>query len=50
MLLSFMDAYSGYNRISMFGSDKMKTTFMIEQPNYQYNVMPFGLKNVGVTY
>lgn len=50
MLLSFMDAYSGYNRIPVFGSDKMKTTFMIEQPNYQYNVMPFGLKNVGITY
>lgn len=34
----------------MFEPDGMKTTFMIEQANYQYKVMLFGLKNVGVTY
>lgn len=34
----------------MFIADWVKTVFMIEQANCQYNVMPFGLKNAGVTY
>ncbi|GAU22742.1 hypothetical protein TSUD_138660 [Trifolium subterraneum] len=49
-LLSFMDAYSGYNQIKMAEIDKKKTAFMTETGNYYYNVMPFGLKNVGATY
>ncbi|GAU51226.1 hypothetical protein TSUD_136230 [Trifolium subterraneum] len=49
-LLSFMDAYSGYNQIKMAGIDKKKTAFMTETGNYYYNVMPFGLKNAGATY
>ncbi|WJX56033.1 hypothetical protein P8452_41732 [Trifolium repens] len=49
-LLSFMDAYSGYNQIKMADIDKKKTTFMTESGNYYYNVMPFGLKNAGATY
>src|SRR3954467_15420540 len=49
-LLSFMDAYSGYNQIPMARSDKQCTAFMTESGNYYYNVMPFGLKNVGSTY
>ncbi|GAU50523.1 hypothetical protein TSUD_177730 [Trifolium subterraneum] len=49
-LLSFMDAYSGYNQIKMAEIDKKKTTFMTETGNYYYNVMPFGLKNAGATY
>jgi hypothetical protein len=49
-LLSFMDAYSGYNQIPMAEEDKMKTTFMTESGNYYYNVMPFGLRNAGATY
>lgn len=27
-----------------------KLTFMIKQANYKYKVMPFVMKNVGVTY
>ncbi|GAU40689.1 hypothetical protein TSUD_88350 [Trifolium subterraneum] len=49
-LLSFMDAYSGYNQIKMAEIDKNKTAFMTETGNYYYNVMPFGLKNAGATY
>ncbi|GAU48076.1 hypothetical protein TSUD_81360 [Trifolium subterraneum] len=49
-LLSFMDAYSGYNQIKMAEIDKKKTTFMTETGNYYYNVMPFGLNNAGATY
>ncbi|PNX93533.1 hypothetical protein L195_g016687 [Trifolium pratense] len=49
-LLSFMDAYSGYNQIKMVEIDKKKTTFMTESSNYYYNVMSFGLKNACATY
>ena len=34
----------------MAKSDKKYTAFMTESGNYYYNVMPFGLKNVGATY
>jgi hypothetical protein len=49
-LLSFMDAYSGYNQIPMAEEDKKKTAFMTESGNYYYTVMPFGLRNAGATY
>ncbi|GAU41698.1 hypothetical protein TSUD_94190 [Trifolium subterraneum] len=49
-LLSFLDAYSGYNQIPMAVADRTKTAFMTESGNYYYNVMPFGLKNAGATY
>jgi len=49
-LLSFMDAYSGYNQIPMAEEDKQKTTFMTESGKYYFNVMPFGLRNAGATY
>ncbi|XP_061362992.1 uncharacterized protein LOC133306646, partial [Gastrolobium bilobum] len=49
-LLSFIDAYSGYNQIPMYPADQEKTTFIAEKANYCYNVMPFGLKNSGATY
>ena len=49
-LLSFMDAFSGYNQISMDPDDQEKTSFFIGQGTYCYRVMPFGLKNVGATY
>lgn len=34
----------------MHASDVTKTTFITERANYCYEVMPFGLKNVGATY
>ena len=49
-LLSFMDAFSGYNQISMDPGDQEKTSFVIAQGTYCYRVMSFGLKNVGAMY
>jgi len=49
-LLSFLDAYSGYNQIKMHSLDGDKTTFMGGTSNYCYRMMPFGLKNAGATY
>ena len=49
-LLSFMDAFSGYNQISMDPNDQEKTSFVTGQGTYYYQVMPFGLKNAGATY
>ena len=49
-LLSFMDAFSGYNQISMDPSDQEKTSFVTGQGTYFYRVMPFKLKNAGATY
>ena len=49
-LLNFMDAFSGYNRISMDPDDQEKTSFVTAQGTYCYRVMPFGLKNAGATY
>ena len=49
-LLSFMDAFSGYNQISMDPDDQEKTPFVTAQGTYCYRVMPFELKNAGATY
>ena len=49
-LLSFMDAFSGYNQIKMEEVDQEKTSFITSQGLFYYKVMPFGLKNAGVTY
>ncbi|KAK0605493.1 hypothetical protein LWI29_027475 [Acer saccharum] len=49
-LLSFMDAYSGYNQIRMNKADEEKTSFTTNQGLYCYKVIPFGLKNAGATY
>ena len=40
-LLSFIDAFSGYNQISMDPNDQEKTSFVIGQGTYCYQVMPF---------
>ncbi|KAI5343814.1 hypothetical protein L3X38_011690 [Prunus dulcis] len=49
-LLSFMDAYSGYNQIFMHPPDSEHTAFITDKGLYCYNVMPFGLKNAEATY
>ena len=49
-LLSFMDAYSGYNLIPMFYRDEEHTVFITDCGHYCYKVMPFGLKNARATY
>ena len=48
-LLSFMDAYSGYNQIYMCPEDKDKIAFTTDCDLYCYKVMLFGLKNAGAT-
>ena len=47
---SFLDAFSGYHQIPMHSPDPEKTTFNTPHGLYFYNVMSFGLKNVGATY
>ena len=49
-LLTFMDAFLGYNQIKMVEKDQEKTAFIISQGLYFYKEMPFGLKNAKATY
>ena len=49
-LLSFMDAFSGYNQIKMEEADQEKTSFVTSQGLFCYKVMPFRHKNAGATY
>ena len=49
-VLSFLDAFSGYNQIKMHPRDESKIAFMTDTCSYCYKVMPFGLKNAGATY
>ena len=45
-----MDGFSRYNQIRMVPKDAEKTAFRTPIGNFYYTVMPFGLKNGGVTY
>ena len=49
-LLTFMDAFFGYNQIQMAEEDQEKTAFVTSQGLYCYRVMPFVLKNARATY
>lgn len=49
-LLSFMDAYFGYNQIQMEEGNTQHTTFYADSDIYHYKVMPFRLINVSATY
>ena len=49
-LLSFMDAFSGYNQIRMDKRDTPKVSFITDQGLYCYIVLPFELKNARATY
>ncbi|XP_075518298.1 uncharacterized protein LOC142552407 [Primulina tabacum] len=49
-LLSFMDAYKGYNQIPMAREDQDKASFITFGGTFFYVVMPLGLKNAGATY
>ncbi|GKV19329.1 hypothetical protein SLEP1_g29608 [Rubroshorea leprosula] len=48
-VLSFCDAYSGYNQIPLAEEDQDKTAFIAAGETYCYIVMPFGLKNAVLT-
>ena len=49
-LLSFMDAFSGYNQIKMDETNQEKTSFITSQGLFCYKVMPFGWKNARAIY
>ncbi len=49
-MYSFLDTAQGYNQIPMHEEDKIKTSFITNRGIYCYQMMPFGLKNVGATY
>ncbi|XP_074359604.1 uncharacterized protein LOC141699604 [Apium graveolens] len=49
-LLSFMNAYSGYNQVPMYEPDQEHTYFITDRGLYFYIGMLFGLINVGATY
>ncbi|KAL0400130.1 UNVERIFIED_CONTAM: Transposon Ty3-G Gag-Pol polyprotein [Sesamum radiatum] len=44
-MMSFLDAFKGYNQISLEPQDQEKTSFITEQGTFCYQVMPFMLKN-----
>lgn len=45
-----MNTCSNYNQIHMYEKDGDKIIFMVEQANYQYNIMPYVLKNIRFMY
>lgn len=49
-LLTFIDAFSGYNQIMMHRGDREKIAFITDRETYYYNMMPFKLKNGKATY
>ena len=49
-LMSFMDAFSGYNQILMHPEVQEKTFFRTSRGIYCYKIMPFGLNKAGTTY
>ena len=49
-LLSFMDAFFGYNQIKMNEDNQERTSFVTSQGLFCYKVMPFRLNNAGVMY
>lgn len=49
-LLSFMDAFSGYNQIKMDEVDIPNISFITDQKLYCYIMMSFKLKNADATY
>ena len=42
--LSFLDAYSGYHQIRLYGPDEIKTAFITPCVTYYFVCTPFGLK------
>jgi hypothetical protein len=49
-IFSLMDGFSGYNQINILPMDQHKTAFIFPWGTFAYRKLPFGLKNVGVTF
>lgn len=49
-LLTFINAFLGYNWIQISLESQKKTTFVTNQELYFYQMIPFSLKNAWVTY
>ena len=49
-LLSFMDAFFGYNQIKLDEADQENTSFVTSQGLFCFKLMSFGLKNVSAMY
>ena len=49
-LLSFMDAFPGYNQIKLDETNQEKTSFVTSQGLFCYKVMLFDLKNTSAIY
>ena len=45
-----MDAMSGFWQIAMAEEDREKTAFVTQYGLFEYNIMPFGLKNAPATF
>lgn len=49
-IFSFMDGFSGYNKIQIKLEDQHKTTFIFSWGTFAYKKIPFGLKNDGAMF
>lgn len=49
-MMSFIDAFSGYNQILIHPDDQEKLFYMTERGMYCYKIMLFELKNTSTTY
>lgn len=49
-MLPLMDEFSGYNQIRIALEDQPKKNFTCTWGTFYWNIIPFGLKNVGATY
>ena len=49
-VISFMDAFSGYNQIKLAKEDQDDTAFITHRGVFAFKVVPFGLLNAGATF
>ena len=47
---SFHNCFTGHHQILMVEEDREKTNFITSWGTFCYRIMPFSLKNIGVTY